>query len=184
MPRKALAAPFHPPPGGDSYKAKTPSKTSLVVDVSGWLARTAARKRGLMNNIAKIISIFGGAKGIYVSIENPPYMHLVIENIGQGPRGHQAISVAHYFEQNGDLCQDPEMTFELVPEGATVQYEPLSFQQALSPLYQEVFATGSENLRLKHQLTTFAEMWDRNLGQQGFVSAAALQQAKPVTTQQ
>jgi hypothetical protein len=136
-----------------------------------------------MNNIAKIISIVGGAKGIYASVENPPYMRLVIEDIGQGPRGHQAISVAHYFEQNGDLCQDPEMTFELIPEGANVRYEPLSFQQALPPVYQEVFATGSENLRLKHQLSAFAVTWDRNIGLQGFVSAAALQQAKPAETQ-
>jgi hypothetical protein len=66
--------------------------------------RIAARKEQDMNNIAKIISTFGGAKGIYASLDNPPYMRLVIEDIGQGPRGHQAISVAHYFEQNGELC--------------------------------------------------------------------------------
>ena len=57
-----------------------------------------------MKTIAKIINIFGGVKNLYASIENPPYMRLVIEDIGTGPRGHQAISVAHYFTQNGDLC--------------------------------------------------------------------------------
>ena len=53
-----------------------------------------------MKTIAKIINIFGGVKNLHASIENPPYMRLVIEDIGIGPRGHQPISVAHYFTQN------------------------------------------------------------------------------------
>ena len=132
-----------------------------------------------MKNIAKIMTIFGGVQGLYASIENEPYMRLVIENIGLGPRGHQAISVAHYFEQNGDLCQDPEMAFELVPQGSNVSYEPFMFQQAIPPIYQEVFGTGGENARLKRQLTKFAHTWDRNIGAQGFVTAAAKQKAGP-----
>ncbi len=131
-----------------------------------------------MKTIAKIINIFGGVKNLYVSIENPPYMRLVIEDIGVGPRGHQAISVAHYFTQNGDLCQDPELCFELVPQGGHVAYEPFLFQQAIPPIYQEVFENdpASENHRLKRKLTEFAQMWDRNLQEQGFVTAAAQQQ--------
>jgi hypothetical protein len=131
-----------------------------------------------MKNIAKIITILGGVKGLYASIDNAPYMRLVIEDIGRGPRGYQAVSVAHYFEQNGDLCQDPEMVFELVPQGEGVVYEPFLFQQALPPVYQEVYATGSANDRLKRQLTAFALRWDQNIGAQGFVIAAAKQKAK------
>ncbi len=131
-----------------------------------------------MKTLAKIIGIFGGPKNLHASIPNEPYMRLVIEDIGQGPRGYQAVSVAHYFEQNGDLCQDPEMAFELVPQGNEFAYEPYLFQQAIPPVYQEVFESGSENVRLKRQLTSFAQHWDRNLGEQGFVTAAAQQQAK------
>jgi hypothetical protein len=61
-----------------------------------------------MKTIAKIIQICGRVENLSVSIPNEPYMRLVIEHIGTGPRGYPAISVAHYFEQNGDLCQDPE----------------------------------------------------------------------------
>ena len=132
-----------------------------------------------MKNIAKIITILGGVKGLYASIENEPFMRLVIEDIGPGPRGYPAISVAHYFVQNGDLCQDPEMAFELVPEGEGVKYEPYMFQQAIPPIYQEVFEAGTENERLKRQLTSFADTWDRNIGAQGFVIAAVKQQAAP-----
>ena len=130
-----------------------------------------------MKNIAKIITIFGGVQGLYASIENAPYMRLVIENIGRGPRGHQAISVAHYFEQNGDLRQDPEMAFELVLQGSNVSYEPFMFQQAIPPIYQDVYATGAENAKLNRQLESFAHKWDCNIGAQGFVTAAAQQKA-------
>jgi hypothetical protein len=130
-----------------------------------------------MKSLAKIINILGGVEGIYASIENEPFMRLVIEDIGKGPRGHQAISVAHYFVQNGDLCQDPEMAFELVPEGEGVKYEPFMFQQDIPPIYQEVFETGAEKEQLKRQLTSFARTWDRNIEAQGFVIAAARQHA-------
>ncbi len=86
--------------------------------------------------------------------------------------------MAHYFTQNGDLCQDPELCFELVPQSGTIVHEPFLFQQAIPPVYQEVFENGpaSENRRLKRKLIDFAPMWDRNLEAQGFVTAAAQQQ--------
>jgi hypothetical protein len=67
----------------------------------------------------------------------------------------------------------------LVPQGGHLVYEPFSFQQAMPPVYQEVYENGpaSENRRLKRQLMEFAQMWDRNLLRQGFVTAAAQQQA-------
>jgi hypothetical protein len=52
----------------------------------------------------------GWNPGLYLKIENPPYMALVIEATDEsGPSGLPAISVAHY----GDLMRDPEMCFEL-----------------------------------------------------------------------
>jgi hypothetical protein len=51
---------------------------------------------------------------LYLRIENPPFMPLVIEAVDEsGPCGLPALSVAHYGEQNGDLMRDPEMCFEL-----------------------------------------------------------------------
>src|SRR5262245_3377699 len=66
-----------------------------------------------MKTVAKIIAAFGGLErlrqpGNYIRLESPPYMRLVIEYIGQGPRGLPAIAVAHYYEQNGDAMRDPE----------------------------------------------------------------------------
>ena len=68
-----------------------------------------------MQTILRILKRAGGwHHGLYLTIENPPYMALVIEATDEsGPSGLPAISVAHYGEQNGDLMRDPEMCFEL-----------------------------------------------------------------------
>jgi uncharacterized protein DUF6908 len=90
-------------------------------------------------------------------------MRLVIEDIGSGPRGYQAISVAHYYELNGDLCQDPEMGLELVPQtDGSILYEPFFFQMALPPIYQEVYPAGPDSVNhpLKHELNDFLKTWD------------------------
>ena len=62
--------------------------------------------------------------------------------------GATVISMVHYFEQNGDLCQDPEMTVRLFPPGSTVNLgmtpstdlglgraEALMFQQLCAALH-------------------------------------------------
>lgn len=54
-----------------------------------------------------------------------------------------ALSITHYFESNGDLCQDPEMGVELVPmRTALVPPNRSLFQTAVPPLYQEVHQLG------------------------------------------
>ena len=68
-----------------------------------------------MQTVLDILQRAGGwHHGLYLKIDNPPYMELVIEATdGSGPCGLPALSVCHYGEQNGDLMRDPEMCFEL-----------------------------------------------------------------------
>ena len=68
-----------------------------------------------MKTVLELIKRAGGwHPGLYLNIDNPPYMALVIEAMDEsGPCGLPAISVAHYGEQNGDAMRDPEMCFEL-----------------------------------------------------------------------
>ena len=68
-----------------------------------------------MQTILDILKKAGGwHPGLYLKIDNAPYMELVIEAMDEsGPMGLPALSVAHYGEQNGDLMRDPEMCFEL-----------------------------------------------------------------------
>ena len=124
-----------------------------------------------MKTIEKIIAIFGGIDGLYVSITNEPYMRLVIEHIGKGPHGLPAISVAHYYELNGDLCQDPEMCFEVESTPAGLVMQPYMFQMVNPPVYQEV-SDDTRGVALAGELRDFAAMWDNNLRDQGFLKGA------------
>lgn len=94
------------------------------------------------------------------------FMDLVVERIPHldnfNTEGSQAFSIAHYFEQNGDLCKDPEMVLFLHPELNEV--EAHSFQQDLPPLYQEVFpAPRKVCLAHKKELNNFLRHWLNNL---------------------
>jgi hypothetical protein len=66
----------------------------------------------------------------HIRIDNPPFMPLVLEGIGAGPRGLPAISVAHYGLQNGDAMRDPKICFEAEIQGQ-------SDRRTLSVLSQE-----------------------------------------------
>jgi len=80
--------------------------------------------------------------------------------------GTVVIALAHYFKQNGDLCSDPDMQIRIDPEQRMA--EALTFQQAMPPIYQEVYpAPGKINPRLKKELNSFLSTWLGNCIQQG-----------------
>ena len=134
-----------------------------------------------MQTILAILKRAGGwHPGLYLRIENVPYMTLVIEATGEsGPMGLPVLSVAHYGEQNGDLMRDPEMCFEI---GSSE--EPL-----LDPFYFRNDYVGveqwSRNLvrgqyialtALHEQHKRFAIEWNNNLRLQGLLFAYERQQ--------
>jgi hypothetical protein len=68
----------------------------------------------------------------HIRIDNPPFMPLVIEGVGTGPRGLPAISVAHYGLQNGDAMRDPEICFEAeFKNGQIVELYPYHLEERL-----------------------------------------------------
>lgn len=78
------------------------------------------------------------------------------------------VSIAHYTEQNGDLCQDPEMTFLVMDAGVFA----MTFQQALPPVFQQAVEIQERGFRfapkLQKELTSFANMWLANINSQQF----------------
>ena len=94
------------------------------------------------------------------------FMDLVVEVLPQCPEtGAMVLSLAHYFEQNGDLCQDPEMTVRVFSHGMV---EALTFQQAIPPIYSVVYPQpGVVAMRVKQDLNAFLSLWLRNLTAQG-----------------
>jgi hypothetical protein len=128
-----------------------------------------------MKNVRAIIKRFGGLeKPQHIRLEAPGFLPLVIEAIGTGPRGLPLLSVAHYFEQNGNPMRDPEMTFEVDGEG---RFLPVSYRQDNLGVYQEAVFLDEQGRvmvqpRVVKELASFARQWDRNLKDQGFVDAA------------
>jgi len=103
-------------------------------------------------------------------VDTSSFMAVHVEMIGTTPAGAPLFSVAHYFVQNGDMCQDPEMVFmqSTVGIAAAGDYFPVMFQQAIPPVYQEAMnpRTGEHQPRLMAQLASFANTWMKNIKDQ------------------
>jgi hypothetical protein len=134
-----------------------------------------------MQTILRILKQAGGwHHGLYLKIENPPYMALVIEATDEsGPCGLPAISVCHYGEQNGDAMRDPEMCFEL-GFAAGAHLTPFYYRNDYVGVEQwSRFITDDNyafHTELNRQHEQFAEQWDNNLRLQGFAEAFERQQ--------
>ncbi|MBT2561329.1 hypothetical protein J7E50_10845 [Pedobacter sp. ISL-68] len=125
-------------------------------------------------------------EGQYRKILNEPYMPLTIEKVGERintPWGLASLySFCHYYEQNGDLMQDPEMCFFMLDnrEGfsadfAKVLIAPYIFRQANLAIYEESVLMESDSLTKFHRPmqkghTDFANQWLANIQQQGFLN--------------
>jgi hypothetical protein len=131
-----------------------------------------------MQTILRVLERAGGYRPtLYLNIENPPYIALVIEATPEpGPLGLPGLSVAHYGIQNGDPMRDPEMCFELS--------KPVLSQLSLAPYYWRNDYVGVEQFSraiadgryialssLHRQHERFAIEWDRNISLQGFAEA-------------
>ncbi len=127
-----------------------------------------------MQTILDILKEAGGwHPGLYLKIDNAPFMELVIEaTFERGPCGFPALSVAHYGEQNGDAMRDPEMLFELEADGGLNPFyylnDYLGVEQRSRYLEGTAYVSRRE-LYLQH--VSFAKVWDRNLQSQGYPRA-------------
>lgn len=131
-----------------------------------------------MRTLLRILERAGGYRpSLYLKIENPPYMALVIEAVGEpGPLGLPAITVAHYGEMNGDLMRDPEMCFELVkPIGSGLSLDPYYWRNDYMGVEQwsRYLMRGQyvAHVGLHGQHQEFAYLWDSNIHAQRFLEA-------------
>ena len=111
------------------------------------------------------------------------FMDLVVEMISPDPTTEVVLlSLCHYFEQNGDLCQDPEMEVrifqpgderfrEFAPstEARHGRIEALTFRQAIPPVHRVAYSKlGVCDLATKMTLNYFLAFWLRSLKKQGY----------------
>lgn len=78
-------------------------------------------------------------------------------------------SIAHYFEQSGDLMADPEMTFFKSDDGAVY---PCTFQQDNLAMYRIGLDITDEgviehtSIKEQHDQAAFANQWMANIADQ------------------
>ena len=94
------------------------------------------------------------------SIVGGPMMDLNFDRL-RTEDGAVVIALAHYYEQNGDLCSDPDMEIRVWPDRKVA--EALTFQMANPPVYTVVYPEpGMVNPRAKKELNSFLNTWLRN----------------------
>lgn len=92
----------------------------------------------------------------YALYESNSFMPIHVRRISE-----DTISIAHTYEQYGDLMYDPEMVFEIDEENGALK--PLEYRQDNLGIYQVV----GENVT-DRELTSFAVQWFKNIRSQGF----------------
>ncbi|MEW6613969.1 MAG: hypothetical protein AB1401_00635 [Thermodesulfobacteriota bacterium] len=111
-----------------------------------------------------LIDKFRKDEFFHARIESPGFMRLVIERLGGG-----RVSVAHYYEQNGDLMADPDIVFDMMDH----DWVPVEYTQHNLGIYQRVVHDkgGQEfvDIKLQKSIASFANgLWAKNLKHQGF----------------
>jgi len=137
-----------------------------------------------MRTVAEIINALGGVEALKarpLRIEVPGFMQLCVESVGTGPRGFEQISICHYFEQGGDLVQDPDLVVEVIPDARgmvppdVAEWGIVSIQHPYGPVVRACWADESGrvmvNERLVRDIREFARTWDHNIREQGFLEA-------------
>jgi len=101
-------------------------------------------------------------------------MPVTVEFLTKGTPNGDLFSVCHYYEQNGDLMRDPEVTFyrQVVcgPEGFL--FYPASFRQDNLGIDEEFFQYDDKGkiitcwTRKQRDCATFCTMWMNNIKMQ------------------
>jgi hypothetical protein len=96
-------------------------------------------------------------------------MPAVVEAVGKTPQGALIVSIAHYYEQNGDLMADPEVTFVVARDEFVF---PISYKQDGLGIDREYVRWEGErvfwNLKAQNDLASFCTNWMRNIKEQQF----------------
>src|SRR5574338_558388 len=105
-----------------------------------------------------LLEQFQSQDHFHVRFDMPHFDRLVIE------RHDELISVAHYFEQNGDLIADPEVELHYpswVPTGITQTF--FGYRSKFIERDGKTFV----DTRFHKQVSSFLSIWARNIKAQG-----------------
>jgi len=112
-----------------------------------------------------LLEAFHSQPDFHVRFDMPGYQRLVIERHGD------LISVAHYFEQNGDLVPDPDVELHYPTWTPTAITQSIGYRR-------EKFIQREGNTfvdtRFHKEVSSFLAMWARNIHAQGWSRRASV----------
>ena len=117
-----------------------------------------------------LLEDFQTKESFHVRFEKTGYQPLVIERHGE------MISVAHYFEQNGDLIADPDVDLHYP------SWVPTAITQAFfgyRTKFTERDGKTYVDRNFHKQVSEFLSMWARNIKSQGWADGAKIADANP-----
>jgi hypothetical protein len=128
--------------------------------------KTSPKMQRVIEQLAKKHGLDLSREEAHLRLTMPGYHRLVIETIGS-----QCVSVAHYFEQNGDLVADPDVVFftgygEWVPIEIT---QVMDIYRRYAELDEAGRAIERMNLQGVAALASFTEQWAQNILAQGWL---------------
>ena len=119
----------------------------------------------------KILQLLGKEDALKIN-NNPDYMYVCIDKLMSDVEfspGNKfdVYSLAHYYESNGDLVCDPDMTFA-VSQNSTNFIYPMSYQDSMTCRQSIVEIDGIWKVNVKEQAdeAIFAGTWLINIGLQ------------------
>ena len=133
---------------------------------------TCPKMKAMIEQLAQCHGLDLTQMEAHLRLDLPGFDRLVIENIGLN-----RISVAHYFELNGDLVAEPDVVFSTTDTG---DWAPLGISQSLTGWrsYAGFSEDGTHvvlyNPKGQADLAEFAEQWAENIAAQGW-----LEQGRP-----
>lgn len=118
-------------------------------------------------------------------LEKPGFMPLVVEVLPYHYDGEPAVSVAHYYRQNGDSIADPEIVFRPFTYKVKVIWEAVELTQAFPPgAYRRKYSTRRNpdgtvdkmiDTRFESDIAGLLQLWGRNIRNQGWDTATIAQ---------
>ncbi len=142
--------------------------------------KTAGQMQQIIEQLAECHGCDLTFEEAYLRLDMNGYDRLSIERIGPNQ-----ISVAHYFEQNGDLIADPEILFFT----GAAEWIPIAIGQVLTGWREVAWLKRDHSAvewllpQAQHQVARFAALWARNLTHQGWVTHATVTKIKTRTAE-
>lgn len=119
----------------------------------------------------KLVNLMGEESHLKLDNSNGIFMPVVIEKIADFEfKGFKTVqySIAHYFEQNGDLVPDPDITFFVLKDRPEMIF-PASYQDQHKYdviIWQDDDDVWKYNPLLGDSMVSFCNVWLKNIKRQ------------------